>query len=798
MNYKTYPQYNISLPLPLHLTAKSLLPYLRVPVILLSLVMILYFTFYFTLYIPYENTGFAIRWQPDNTMKVVYVDEVMGQVLALEDRVVQIDDNVLSYRDPWQPLYQPGQSTYTLLIQRGEQMLPIDVSVPPPSFAGVLNRLKTGLVAFLIWLVATPIILLATYKNREAWYVGLLFMSLAMLLSAAEASLFNVPGALILVALLPVLAVAFTELACRFSNRSLSVSTRRVIQVMYMVATVVAIRQAADVILFFPRGLTLSTLTGLPLDKISILVTGVGLIGNPIILAVRFWRMEPSYQRRQIQVIMIFMGLAIFPLVFLALVPGIVLGGSLIPAWAATILLSLIPVGYGFAIYRRNYLELELFVTRTLTLLTLGLFMVLIYFVLFYILDTFFVSSQVSSLAGLLTLLPTLAIAWAAGRPTRRIVQTVIYGPHVPYEDYLAQFNTALSKDPQIRTLQMVMVEAADLLQVRRAVLLLANHRQQMEGVAHLRAEPVTPIPFQPEHFPVQKAMLRAEWVMKEWGFLATMPSWVELVVPLWVRGKPVGMLWLGAPMPDGYFHALQMGFVVRLANMLGVASEVVQLLASSLKMSGELLQVQEAERFQLASQIHDEPLQQIALVTNQLNILSQEPTLAVSDLLPDLQAQKQSLRLVSKQLRDICAGLRPPVLQQGIEWVVKEVVYTFQESSLLPVTLTVTVPDELWLDEQMTLVIYRVLLESLNNVRKHAQATQVWVTLTRQAEQLTLSVEDDGQGTTLNTLSLPELIRLHHFGIVGMHEWATLVQGTLQLRERPLGGTIVTLDVPL
>ena len=57
--------------------------------------------------------------------------------------------------------------------------------------------------------------------------------------------------------------------------------------------------------------------------------------------------------------------------------------------------------------------------------------------------------------------------------------------------------------------------------------------------------------------------------------------------------------------------------------------------------------------------------------------------------------------------------------------------------------------------------------------------------------------VEDDGQAGSIGHLSLSDLIRAHHFGIAGMHEFASLVGGSLNLMAHPEEGTQLILQIP-
>jgi signal transduction histidine kinase len=83
----------------------------------------------------------------------------------------------------------------------------------------------------------------------------------------------------------------------------------------------------------------------------------------------------------------------------------------------------------------------------------------------------------------------------------------------------------------------------------------------------------------------------------------------------------------------------------------------------------------------------------------------------------------------------------------------------------------------------------YRVAQEALTNVVEHAQACKVTVSLRRQDEQLILAVADDGRGLPSDASLLEQGL-----GLQGMRERAELMAGTLQIGDRPDGGTEVTL----
>jgi signal transduction histidine kinase len=87
---------------------------------------------------------------------------------------------------------------------------------------------------------------------------------------------------------------------------------------------------------------------------------------------------------------------------------------------------------------------------------------------------------------------------------------------------------------------------------------------------------------------------------------------------------------------------------------------------------------------------------------------------------------------------------------------------------------------------------LWRVAREALSNVERHAAAGCATLTLERQNGALILRVTDDGSGVTASDLARPG-----HYGITGMRERVEALGGTLQIANRPEGGTLVEAVVP-
>jgi signal transduction histidine kinase len=95
-----------------------------------------------------------------------------------------------------------------------------------------------------------------------------------------------------------------------------------------------------------------------------------------------------------------------------------------------------------------------------------------------------------------------------------------------------------------------------------------------------------------------------------------------------------------------------------------------------------------------------------------------------------------------------------------------------------------------------MEVAIYRILQEALNNIKKHAQATEVNVLAQFTDRQIMLTVQDNGRGFSMPE-SLTDFASNGSFGMMGLQERAQLFGGHFVVESQPYEGTIVRLVMP-
>jgi two-component system NarL family sensor kinase len=201
-----------------------------------------------------------------------------------------------------------------------------------------------------------------------------------------------------------------------------------------------------------------------------------------------------------------------------------------------------------------------------------------------------------------------------------------------------------------------------------------------------------------------------------------------------------------------------------------------------------QVIAAQEAERRRLAGDIHDG-------ITQRLVSLAYHLDAAVAGLggqdagaAGELRRARELTDLTLTEAHAAIWGLRPPVLEDlgladGLASLARSI-------AQVPVAVTAS---DCRLPEHVEIALYRIAQEALQNVAKHAQASQASMELRCDAAQATLRVTDNGQGFDLAVRPGDEA----SYGLRSMAERAELVGGRLTVTSRPGLGTSVTATVP-
>lgn len=209
-------------------------------------------------------------------------------------------------------------------------------------------------------------------------------------------------------------------------------------------------------------------------------------------------------------------------------------------------------------------------------------------------------------------------------------------------------------------------------------------------------------------------------------------------------------------------------------------------------RLLAHLVGAQEEERSRIAAEIHDDSVQAMAAVGLRVESLArrvEDPTIK-----GELARVGETVTDAVKRLRKLLFDVRPPSLDReglaaslrlalnqlrmdtGIQWEMNS-------------TLAAEPPDSL------RTILYRIALEAMHNIRKHAAATTVDVELSDHDGGVRLSIRDDGVGFPAERLEEEDS---GHLGLITMRQRAQLAAGRLHIDTAPGRGTTVVAWVPL
>jgi PAS domain S-box-containing protein len=217
---------------------------------------------------------------------------------------------------------------------------------------------------------------------------------------------------------------------------------------------------------------------------------------------------------------------------------------------------------------------------------------------------------------------------------------------------------------------------------------------------------------------------------------------------------------------------------------------------ASLRQLPGRILSLQDKERRQIAHELHDSTAQTLSVLAMNLALL--QTRRGVQDDVRTQKLVRESIALaeqVSSELRNLSRLLHPPELDKvgllaTVQW------YAAQFSELSEIEITLDLPAQLGrLPQDVEITLFRILQESLVNVRRHSGSPVAKVRLKRQDTQLILEVEDEGCGAPAGLLASHQSLTLG-VGVAGMQERVRQLGGRLEI-DSPGHGTIVRALVP-
>lgn len=213
---------------------------------------------------------------------------------------------------------------------------------------------------------------------------------------------------------------------------------------------------------------------------------------------------------------------------------------------------------------------------------------------------------------------------------------------------------------------------------------------------------------------------------------------------------------------------------------------------AALCRLIGQQEQVRESERRRIARDIHDDLGQHLLALKIELSLIQARACRTDPRIQQKVGSLLGNLDLSIASLRTIINNLRPPALEQGLQAAIEAQLADFSRVSGIRHRFDAS--DDAFgaaSDPAMDAMLFRILQESLANVLRHAQATEVTVALDQRAGRLSLKVQDNGVG-------MADGEDHRGCGLAGIADRVTAADGKFAIDSAPGKGTLLSLSVPL
>ncbi|HDN79136.1 MAG: hypothetical protein DRI61_03500 [Chloroflexi bacterium] len=269
--------------------------------------------------------------------------------------------------------------------------------------------------------------------------------------------------------------------------------------------------------------------------------------------------------------------------------------------------------------------------------------------------------------------------------------------------------------------------------------------------------------------------------------------------VPLQIKGKTIGVLEVINKRSGDGFDEEDLKLLSTIAAQAAIAIENAKLYQSLKEEKDRLIQVQEEVRRELARNLHDSTVQFLSAISMGLDHLERLLEIKPEAVKAELEALRRMTKQAIKETRLLLFELRPLILEsQGLIPALKSYVEQLNNTEAFQVKLEA---EEFKGPFKRTVerTLFSIIQEAITNVKKHAQAKNVWIKIFSEDNSVVVQITDDGTGFDLKEV-MEKYEERGSLGLVNMQERAKLIGAQLSIDSRTTGpnhGTTVTVRIP-
>ncbi|MBT3670604.1 MAG: hypothetical protein HON98_13830 [Chloroflexi bacterium] len=726
----------------------------------LILLYLLYFTYSYFFVIPY----FDFHIESQQEIVALYVDE---SDLKISDSVIELNglttenfnQDLLLYR---YKNIEIGKS-FSLTVQRGYEQIVTHQTSKNFSQEEFIARLGSQWWFSYIFWIAGLITYLNIRPRNTLWRLLTTFfflISIWMMASSGFSFRHYLGGAIILrvgmLLTVPVIIHLHWIYPIPMNNSN---KTPVWIISSYVVGILVSILQIFQLV---PAGLY------------AILFL-ISLIISFVLILVRIFKYKE--QRKSYSVIALF--------TFFAILPGILVSIAnafeiIIPyplGGLTALAFPLIPLAYFYSINRQNLGKLEFRVNK---LIILYLFAILLGSVLIFLLplvSQFYSISENGSLLAISSSLIFSIFSILIYIPFQNFIEKRILGIPEKLElmqrSFASELNTTLDHE-KFKNLIEEKVSAS--LLIRQSALIEIEKDQA--SILYDQEENISKLPTIEELKNLPDFYSRFIQPPDQ-NHLPKTLAWAKLILPLYFENVLIGIWLFGRRDPDDFYSAYDIEMLQNLADQITISVINHQQSQHLRALYQQNIDRHETERARLARELHDDTLNNLALIKNQ------------STDSKTIEATESTI----SHLRKIIQGLRPEMLTYGgLATALEDFgdLLSERQDNVEIITEIHSEPAEI--DENIELHIFRIVQQACENSLQHANAKSLVISGEITPKIIQLSVKDDGVGFPGSSVDFRNLLSEKHYGLAGMHERSSLINGTIEIISNPGKGTDVKI----
>jgi signal transduction histidine kinase len=212
-------------------------------------------------------------------------------------------------------------------------------------------------------------------------------------------------------------------------------------------------------------------------------------------------------------------------------------------------------------------------------------------------------------------------------------------------------------------------------------------------------------------------------------------------------------------------------------------------------RLIGQQEQVRETERNRIARDIHDDLGQHLLALKIEVQLARHGADAGSMPGVGTLERLAGNIDATIASLRVVIDNLRPLVLDDGLQVAMEHHLREFSRLNGIGYQLITGAGQAVdAVHRDLEVILLRILRESLANVVRHAQASEVWVALRKGDTEVTLEIRDNGIGLAPD----PAGRATHGAGLAGIADRVAAVGGSFAIDSGPGAGTVLSMSIPL